>query len=64
MRLINYKKAAEFLDMPMGTLYALVHQKRIPHVRLGNRMVRFDLEALQAWLDEHKKEVVVPAQGR
>jgi excisionase family DNA binding protein len=56
MTLMNYKKAAAFLDMPLGTLYALVHQKRIPHLRLGNRMVRFDLEALHHWLEEHRME--------
>ena len=55
MKLANYKKAADFLDMPLGTLYALVHQKRIPHHRLGNRMVRFDLDALQRWLEEHER---------
>lgn len=54
MKLANYKKAAAFLDMPLGTLYALVHQRRIPFVRFGKRMVRFDLDELQAWVDARR----------
>ena len=47
--LMTYGEVAALLKMPIGTLYALVHQKRIPHVRLGRRLVRFrrsDVETL------------------
>lgn len=54
MKLVTYAKAAEFLDMPLGTLYALVHQERIPHIRLGNRLVRFDIEELERWLADRR----------
>ena len=47
---LSYKEAAIFLNLPLGTLYALVSQKRIPHVRLGNRLVRFQKSQLQEWL--------------
>jgi excisionase family DNA binding protein len=36
-----------------GTLYALVSQGRIPHIRLGKRIVRFSAKALDAWLAEN-----------
>jgi excisionase family DNA binding protein len=43
--------------LPPGTLYALVHDGRIPHVRLGKRLVRFRKRDIDHWL----KERTVPA---
>ena len=53
-RLITYRQAAERLGMPVGTLYSLVSTRRIPHVRLGRRLVRFRRRELEAWVDEHR----------
>ncbi len=50
--LLSYREASALLAIPVGTLYALVHQKRIPHIRLSGRMVRFHPDALHAWLEE------------
>ena len=50
--LLSYQQASAVLGIPVGTLYALVHQKRIPHIRLSGRMVRFHPDALHAWLEE------------
>lgn len=47
---LSYKEAAYYLNLPIGTVYALVSQKRIPHVRLGNRLVRFSKEELRKWV--------------
>jgi len=55
MKLISYQKAAELLDLPIGTLYAWVHEKRIPHVRLGPRTVRFDQDELRAWVEARRQ---------
>jgi excisionase family DNA binding protein len=51
--LMTYDEAAKALHLKLGTLYALVAQGRIPHVRLGRRLVRFSRAALEAWLREH-----------
>ena len=40
------------LTVPVGTVYALVHENRIPHFRLGTRVVRFDLDELERWVRE------------
>ena len=51
MRLIGYEEAAKKLGIKIGTLYSWVSQgKGPPHVRLSGRLVRFDEEALDAWL--------------
>jgi len=55
---LTYNQAAKFLNMPKGTLYALVHERRVPHVRLSSRMVRFSRAELEAWLTAHR----VPAR--
>ena len=55
---IGYSEAAKMLGLPRGTLYWLVNQRRVPHVRLGRRLVRFSVRELQSWLAEH----AVPAR--
>jgi excisionase family DNA binding protein len=50
---IGYSEAAKMLGLPRGTLYWLVNQRRVPHVRLGRRLVRFSVRELQSWLAEH-----------
>lgn len=57
MELCGYKDAAKLLGVPLGTLYAWVHQKRVPHIRLGRRAVRFDREALRNWIASRRVEV-------
>jgi excisionase family DNA binding protein len=54
--LITYQEAARILGLPRGTLYALVHQNRIPHIRLGKRLVRFDENRLREFVDAHRVE--------
>ena len=53
---MTYDQLSEFLQMPKGTLYALVHQKRIPHIRIGPRTVRFSKQAIEEWLEEKCRE--------
>jgi len=54
--LLNYEQAAKRLGLKIGTLYALVSTKKIPHIRLSKRIVRFDATALDAWLAAHTVE--------
>jgi excisionase family DNA binding protein len=53
---LGYAQAAKFLSINLNTLYMLVAQRRIPHSRLGPRLVRFSRTALRAWLEEHAVE--------
>ena len=54
--LMNYDETAEMLGLAKGTVYAMVHQNRIPHIRLGRRLVRFDRAELQKFVDDHRVE--------
>ena len=48
---LSYQQAASLLGVPVGTLYAWVHQKRVPHIRISGRLVRFDRTELVSWLE-------------
>lgn len=55
--LISYQEAALFLGLPIGTLYSLVSQKRIPHKRFGNRLVRFSKTELGDWIQVNSVQI-------
>jgi excisionase family DNA binding protein len=55
-QLLNYEQASKMLGLAKGTVYAMVHQNRIPHIRLGRRLVRFDRAELQKFVDAHRVE--------
>lgn len=48
--LLTYAQAAKLLNLKLGTLYALVSENRVPHLRLGRRLVRFSATELLGWL--------------
>lgn len=49
--MLTYRQVAVALGVPVGTVYAWVHNGAIPHVRLGPRLVRFSRASVQRWLD-------------
>ena len=53
MPLMSYKEMAEFSGIKIGTLYALVSQNKIPHVRFGARHVMFDRGVIEKWISLH-----------
>lgn len=46
----GYKEVARYLKKSEGTIRAWVCEKRIPHIRLGRRDVRFVPDEIAAWL--------------
>ncbi|HWZ88538.1 MAG TPA: excisionase family DNA-binding protein [Polyangiaceae bacterium] len=51
-KLLTYSDVSIKFAIKKSTLYALVCQKRIPHVRIGPRFVRFVEEEIEQWLKE------------
>jgi excisionase family DNA binding protein len=47
---VRYAGAARLTGLPLGTLYSYVSQKKIPHIRLGKRLVVFSRRALESWM--------------
>ena len=61
-RLLTYQELAKLLGIKVNTLYTLVSQRRIPHVRIGSRLVRFDRRQIERWLTA--KRVIVDEKAR
>lgn len=55
-RLLTVREAANYLAMTSAALYQLVHRKKVPVVRLG-KALRFDIQALDAWIEGHKEPI-------
>ncbi len=50
---MTIKEAAEYLSVPVPTLYRRVWERSVPFVKLG-RSVRFDRRDLEALIDASK----------
>src|SRR5258708_21853987 len=51
--LLTADEAAELLNVPRSTLYELVRSRGLPHVRIGERGLRFTKPGLAAWALEN-----------
>jgi hypothetical protein len=64
-RYLNAAAAAEYLGYGTGetgaaTIRQLVHRRQVPFIKVGkfrNSPLRFDVKALDAWLDKHRNQV-------
>lgn len=52
VKLITTKECAEYLSTTVSQLRYLVFTKKIPHKKV-NRLVRFDLEEIKAWISQN-----------
>ena len=52
----GYEFASKITGISKNTLYALVFKKRIPHIKLNRRFIRFSKNDLECWLVNHKIE--------
>lgn len=52
---LNIDEAADFLDIPKNTLYSYTSARKIPHKKMGRKIIFFKSE-LRAWLEEGKKK--------
>jgi excisionase family DNA binding protein len=56
MALLNVRKVSEWLQVKPSTIYLWAEQGMIPHLKLG-RLLRFDPDEIEAWLQAHRQEV-------
>ncbi len=56
-KLLTLKDVCRILVVEPGTVYGWIHRKKIPVLRLSNRMVRFKMADIEKWLaDKSQKE--------
>ncbi len=51
--LLTTDEAARLLRVPRSTLYELVRSRGLPHVRIGERGLRFTRSDLDDWIAEN-----------
>lgn len=51
--LLTTDEAARLLRVPRSTLYELVRSRGLPHVRIGERGLRFTRSDLHEWIAEN-----------
>jgi excisionase family DNA binding protein len=51
--LLTADEAAELLHVPHSTVYELVRSRGLPHVRIGERGMRFTRAGLEKWVASH-----------
>jgi excisionase family DNA binding protein len=56
--LLDTQQTALFLNTTPRFVRRLVHERRIPHLKIG-RFVRFDPDELRSWLDECRQEPIL-----
>lgn len=54
-KLMTVDEAAAYLGLSVHTLYSWTSQRKVPFIKLGNR-VRFDGKKLDAWLESLTKK--------
>jgi excisionase family DNA binding protein len=48
--LLDANETAQLLHVPRSTLYELVRSRGLPHIRIGNRGLRFARMGLGEWI--------------
>ena len=56
-RLLNVQEAAEYLGLEIDTVYKKSRLRELPSVKVG-RSLRFDVVALQRFIEEHTIETI------
>lgn len=56
-RLLNISEASEYLGIPIGSLYKMVWQRRLPFVVKVGRALRFDRVKMDLWIETQTQTV-------
>ena len=56
-RLLKPEEAAEYLGLQVDTIYRKARLRELPSVKVG-RALRFDVEALERFIEEHTIETI------
>lgn len=54
--LLTIHEIASYLKVKVSTVYAWIHQKRIPFLKIG-RLVRFNLNDIVKWTEDKQVKV-------
>ena len=52
--IVDADEAAKFLNISLNSIRWLTKTRQIPFVRLGERVIKFDINRLTVWLSERE----------
>ncbi len=52
---LDYESAADYCNLSVRTIKRAVAAGSLAHIRIGSRHVRFLVEDLDRWLDQHRR---------
>ena len=55
-KLLTLRDVCKILIVQPGTVYGWIHKKKIPIVKLSNRMVRFKATDIEKWLEDKSQK--------
>ncbi|MCS6319923.1 MAG: helix-turn-helix domain-containing protein [Nitrospira sp.] len=61
-RLLTVEEAAVYLGLSKLTVYDWISQRKIQHVKVG-RLVKFDQQTLDKWIDQHTVKPLPPGKA-
>ena len=64
MSLLTYSELSVRLNIKRATLYSLVSRNEIPHIRITQRVVRFDPEVIDEWVHRSRSSDAAFEEGR
>lgn len=62
-KLLTVKEVQNLLGLGRHTVYMWCSEKRIPHIRMGKK-VMFSLPAIEKWLEQQSKEGSIETWSR
>lgn len=60
--LMTIEQVAEFINMAVTSVYGLVHQKKIPHIKRGKRLI-FEKKQIIEWLQSGRQKTINDIQS-
>ncbi len=55
-KLLTINEVSELLQIPKGSLYNLVHEGRIPYIKIGGGRLRFRESTLEKWVESLERK--------
>ena len=53
-KLLTITELSDYLNIKQRTLYKYVQENYVPHIRIGRKIIRFDINKIDEWLESLK----------
>ncbi len=63
-KLLNIDEVAEMLGVTKGAIYAWVYQKKIPHVKITKRLLKFREKDIMDWISQKSVSADASVSGK